>query len=39
MRWHKWVEYLVGGINAMDLKDRLSNVETERRDRLHGLLL
>jgi hypothetical protein len=32
-------ENLAGGINAVDLKDRFGDIETECRDRLHGLLL
>jgi hypothetical protein len=28
-------EHLAGGINAVDLEDRLCNVETDCRDRLH----
>jgi hypothetical protein len=30
---------LAGGINAMNLKDRLGDVETDCRDCLHGSLL
>jgi hypothetical protein len=29
-------DYLAGSINAMNLKNRLRNVETDCRDRLHG---
>ena len=28
--------YLAGGINSVDLKDRLGDVETDCRNRLHG---
>ena len=29
-------DYLAGGINSVNLEDRLGNVETDCRDRLHG---
>ena len=29
-------DYLAGSINAVDLEDRLRNVETNCRDRLYG---
>jgi hypothetical protein len=29
-------DHLAGGINSVDLKDRLGDVETDCRDRLHG---
>ena len=32
-------DHLARGINAVDLKDRLGDVETDCRDRLHGSLL
>ena len=32
-------DHLAGGINSVDLKDRLGDVETDRRDRLHDWLL
>jgi len=32
-------DHLAGGINAVDLEDRLRNVETNCRDRLHRELL
>jgi hypothetical protein len=31
--------HLASGINAVDLEDRLGDVETDCRDRLHGQLL
>jgi len=31
--------YLANGINSVDLEDRFSDVESDCRDRLHGLLL
>jgi hypothetical protein len=31
--------YLANGINSVDLEDRFSDIETDCRDRLHGLLL
>jgi hypothetical protein len=31
--------HLASGINAVDLKDRLGDVQTDCRDRLHGSLL
>jgi hypothetical protein len=30
---------LAGGINSVDLENRLGDVETDCRDRLHGSLL
>ena len=32
-------DHLAGGINSVDLEDRLRDVETDRRDRLHDWLL
>ena len=32
-------DHLAGGINAMNLKNRLGDIETDCRDPLHGSLL
>jgi len=32
-------DHLAGGINSVDLENRLGDVETDCRDRLHGSLL